>query len=68
VCCLLQRKIEEEKEMGGDEGCLSGYKLNIIHGFTGGFKSIGNFVCKNDTPSCFLAYFFSFFPFPIVIL
>jgi hypothetical protein len=66
VCCLLQRKIEEEKEMGGDEGCLSGYKLNIIHGFTGGFKSIGNFVCKNDTPSCFLASsFFHSFLFPL---
>jgi len=58
----LQRKMKEEEEMEEREKvCSSGHKLNIKDGFIDGFKFIGNFICKNDTSSYFLAFFYSLF-------
>jgi len=39
VCNFLQNKKEEKEEMGEGEikGCLSGYNLNIIDGFTNNY-------------------------------
>jgi hypothetical protein len=35
-------------EGGRDNGCSSGHKLNIIDRLTDGFKSVSNFIYKND--------------------
>jgi hypothetical protein len=35
-------------ERGRDNGCSSGHKLNIIDRLTDGFKSVSNFIYKND--------------------
>ena len=43
------------------KGHSSGYKLNILDRFTNIFKSVGNFVYKNDTSSYFLGFFLIFF-------
>ena len=35
-------------EGGRDEGCSSGHKLNITDRLIDRFKSVGNFISKND--------------------
>jgi len=67
VCCLLQRKIEEEEEMEEEEIMVADQVINYIlqtdlpMDLTDEFKSVNNFICKNNTSSYFLIFFHSFF-------
>jgi hypothetical protein len=60
----LQRKIEEEEEMGEGEMRVAGQVINYIlqtdlpMDLTDEFKSVNNFVCKNNTSSYFLIFLF----------
>jgi hypothetical protein len=58
-----RRRNERRRE----EGRSSSHELNITNGFTDGFKSFNNFVCKNNTPSYFLFFFINYF-FTIIFL
>jgi hypothetical protein len=49
-----RRRNERRRE----EGRSSSHELNITNGFTDRFKSFNNFVCKNNTPSYFLVFFY----------
>jgi hypothetical protein len=48
---------KNERKLEREESHSLGHKLNI----TGRFKSINNFVCKNNTSSYLTAFYFYFF-------
>jgi hypothetical protein len=61
--CLLQRKIEEKEEMGEGEVRVASQVINYIlqtdlpMDLTDEFKSVNNFICKNNTSLYFLIFF-----------
>ena len=61
VCAICCRENEGRRKNGEREvGRLSSHKLNITYKFNDEFKSVSNFVCKNNRSLYFLFLFANF--------